>query len=121
MSTEKKVSSLPDCDFGCGGKAEYDFKTALGPWANGCTMHYTQNRAFTSLGTGRGQKLVLRQPPASPQHAASLSYEEWMDEVNEVLDKYDLHTDDLPDQDYADWYEDFISPRQAAARALRYE
>lgn len=120
MSSETKVTTLPTCDF-CGEQAEYDFRTYGGSWANGCDRHWRRNRATEGLGTGNGQRLVLRQPTASPQHDASLSYEEWVDAINEVLEKYDLCIDDLPDQDYADWYEDFISPRQAAARALRYE
>lgn len=49
---------MPRCDF-CSAKAEYDFKTGMGPWAYGCKDHYWENRHFPNLGTGMGQKLVL--------------------------------------------------------------
>lgn len=66
MTTEVKMTTLPDCDF-CKvsrrrvEKAEYDFKTNRGPWAYGCEVHYQLNRLYADLGTGKGQKLVLAQ------------------------------------------------------------
>ncbi len=45
------------CDFNCSKKAEYDFKTKTGPWANGCEAHWIANRFYQELGTGKGQKL----------------------------------------------------------------
>lgn len=56
--TTAKVARLPRCDF-CGKEAEYDFKTKMGPWANGCQEDWEQNRYFTGLGLGMGQKLIL--------------------------------------------------------------
>lgn len=54
-----QVSSIPACNFcAMSGKVEpgpYDFKTKMGPWANGCEAHWLEHRAFESLGTGVGQ------------------------------------------------------------------
>lgn len=64
MGETVKVQEYPHCDF-CHTNddkvvaAEYDFKTNLGPWANGCERHWLQHRAFPELGTGKGQRLVL--------------------------------------------------------------
>ena len=58
MSTQVKVSSLPQCNFGP-EQAEYDFKTVFGPWAYGCREHYEALRQFPELGTGKGQKLIV--------------------------------------------------------------
>lgn len=55
------VTTLPKCDF-CDKKANYDFKTLQGPWANGCPNHYIQWRMFRELGIGKGQQLVLTDP-----------------------------------------------------------
>lgn len=64
MSEQVTVSELPSCDF-CSMEskkveAEYDFKTNRGPWANGCERHWKMHRASPALGTGIGQKLVVR-------------------------------------------------------------
>ncbi len=59
MSKEVKVSELPQCNF-CDARAEYDFAAKMGPWANGCASHWVQYRRHPELGTGRGQRLVLR-------------------------------------------------------------
>jgi hypothetical protein len=65
MSTEVEVAEIPDCDI-CKGNgvktpAEFDGATAMGPWAYMCLIHFM---AFgRGLGTGRGQKLILRQNP----------------------------------------------------------
>jgi len=81
MSTEVKMASLPDCDFetaeGCAihsanpcaacaydkphGKAAYDGKTTMGPWAYMCGICFA--KYGVGLGTGKGQKLVLRDQP----------------------------------------------------------
>lgn len=53
------VKSLPSCDF-CPERAHFDFATKMGPWANGCVSHYYEFRAASSLGTGKGQRLVKR-------------------------------------------------------------
>jgi len=66
MSTTVTVSTLPRCDFadegGCSTQppaARYDFRTAFGPWANGCERHWRQYRATPQLGTGHGQRYHL--------------------------------------------------------------
>jgi len=67
MSTSVQVLSIPDCDI-CkyvgppprqtAQPAAYDGKTVEGPWANMCEFHFQQYGV--GLGTGRGQKLVLK-------------------------------------------------------------
>jgi hypothetical protein len=54
---EAKVNTMPACDFHDACQAQYDFKTSMGPWANGCQIAFDENGG--RLGTGRGQKLVL--------------------------------------------------------------
>lgn len=58
--TEVLVDSIPNCDFPHGAPvpAEYDGKTTSGPWAYMCEVHHLNYGV--GLGTGRGQKLVLR-------------------------------------------------------------
>lgn len=58
MSDKVFVSSLPDCNFHPGVKAAYDGKTVHGPWANMCEACF--GSLGVGLGTGRGQRLVLR-------------------------------------------------------------
>jgi hypothetical protein len=70
MSAQVTVTALPACDFGP-EPAEYDFKTKFGPWANGCERHWKEMRAFPTLGTGQGQKLVVRQSPPGERLAAA--------------------------------------------------
>lgn len=56
------VDSIPACDF-CYDPPDpgpYDFKTKMGPWAHGCKMHYELYRAYTTLGTGKGQLWVTQ-------------------------------------------------------------
>jgi hypothetical protein len=57
INTVIHYGPLPDCDL-CGGRARYDAKTALGPWAYMCLECYKQHAATTKLGTGLGQELV---------------------------------------------------------------
>jgi hypothetical protein len=45
------------------------------------------------------------------------TFEEWMKQVNSHLP---MSSDDLPDVNYRDWYDDGVSPKSAAARALKY-
>ena len=48
------------------------------------------------------------------------SFQEWMNEVDAaVTRKTGLSVHDLPDCSFADWYEDDLSPKSAAARAIR--
>lgn len=61
--TKTYVDSLPTCDF-CGRKAEYDAQTPTGQWANLCPRCFTGFGC--SLGTGRGQKLVVRSEKSAP-------------------------------------------------------
>lgn len=61
MSTEVKVSHLPNCDLcerdGKTVPAAYDGKTVFGPWANMCQDDFITYGV--GLGTGRGQRLIL--------------------------------------------------------------
>jgi hypothetical protein len=51
---------------------------------------------------------------------AKKTFEEWMVEVNKVVEtKVGLGTDDLPDCCYRDWYDNGVSVKSAAARAIR--
>jgi hypothetical protein len=64
MSDTTAVRKLPACDFcaheGRGfTEAAYDFRTTMGPWANGCEEHWREHRATARLGTGSGQRLVV--------------------------------------------------------------
>lgn len=61
MGTEVIVPKLPNCDLPHEEKVEarYDGKTQGGPWAymcEECFDHYG-----VGLGTGRGQRLLLRE------------------------------------------------------------
>lgn len=70
MSVEVVVDTLPDCDFckhqknrsgeGTVNKAAYDASiSGSGSWAYLCEQHFAQYGV--GLGTGRGQRLVLRE------------------------------------------------------------
>jgi len=58
------VDHIPECQF-CqdGTPGPYDFPTRMGPWANGCQMHWRQYRANRSeeLGVGKGQLWILQE------------------------------------------------------------
>lgn len=44
----------------------------------------------------------------------------WMSKVQTIVqNKIGVSTHDIPDQPYMDWYEDEVSPKSAAARAIR--
>jgi len=48
------------------------------------------------------------------------TFDGWMKDVNAILfAKYGLLTNDLPDQLYANWYEDGTSPAEAARRTYK--
>lgn len=48
------------------------------------------------------------------------SFEAWMAKVNAYVEKLaGLSADDLPDCCYRDWYDDGVSPANAARRALK--
>lgn len=55
INTDKRP--IPICDF-CMHAAEYDCRTRLGPWAWACAKHF-EKHGF-ALGTGHGQRLVLK-------------------------------------------------------------
>ena len=49
-----------------------------------------------------------------------LGFAAWMTTVNQyVLDRIGCWADDLPDYCYADAFEDGVSPKSAASRAIR--
>ncbi len=77
--SEVEVGELPDCDMcdqiGVTRDAEYDGATVMGPWANMCGEHF--GRYGVGLGTGRGQRLVLRGIPR-----------ETAERVREVIARY---------------------------------
>lgn len=63
MATEATVDKMPDCDlcslfYGRKRVAKYDGKTRGGPWGYMCEECFQSHGV--GLGTGRGQKLVLR-------------------------------------------------------------
>lgn len=64
--TEAIVARIPDCDIHKydmhqpGVPAEYDAKTKRGPWANMCKSCFAREAAYTTLGVGRGQRLILK-------------------------------------------------------------
>lgn len=65
MGTEVEVTRIPDCDltekYGDHDEpvpAAYDGATILGPWAYMCEACF--QKFGIGLGTGRGQRLVLR-------------------------------------------------------------
>lgn len=53
------VDAIPSCNF-CDLPGEYDFKTVMGPWANGCEKHWMLYRTSAKLGTGIGQKWIQK-------------------------------------------------------------
>ena len=62
MSASVKVPKLPKCDF-CQDEtlAQYDARTTLGSWANMCEAHWKRFRMYLELGTGKGQRLLLKE------------------------------------------------------------
>ncbi len=54
--------------------------------------------------------------------ARIMEFEAWKGYVDGFIAKEagGLTSDDLPDCNYRDWYEDDATPRQAARRAIRY-
>jgi hypothetical protein len=59
------VTSIPQCNFECEKPGPYDFKTIMGPWANGCLEHYQAFRAFPDLGVGKAQIWITEDQVAS--------------------------------------------------------
>jgi len=51
----------------------------------------------------------------------TMTFTEWFQRVDANVDlKTGLSVRDLPDCPFMDWYEDGISPRSAASKAIRY-
>ncbi len=49
------------------------------------------------------------------------SFEDYMKEVDAILSRrVGLTSSDLPDCMYCDWHEDGVSPKSAAAKAIKY-
>lgn len=70
MGDTAYVIKLPDCDIckynsGVIREAHYDGKTRMGPWANMCEAHFQLDGL--GLGTGVGQRLVVRGESASSE------------------------------------------------------
>lgn len=65
MSTEVQVAVIPLCDICKTNPAAYDGKTTIGhgPWAYMCEFCWT-TVGVGQLGTGFGQRLVLRESKA---------------------------------------------------------
>ncbi len=56
-----EVTHIPDCDFCSDGTlGPYDFRTKMGPWANGCENHWKEHRAHPLLGVGHGQLWITK-------------------------------------------------------------
>jgi hypothetical protein len=106
MSTEVKVTTLPDCDICKAQKAEtinraeYDGATTHGPWAYMCQSHFLA--IGLGLGTGRGQKLILR--AEKPSEAAPSGADEQAERIKENLKGVDY--DNLSLADFEDLFED---------------
>lgn len=50
-----------------------------------------------------------------------MSFEQYMQKVDSILSqKVGLTSSDLPDVCYADWHEEGVTPKSAAARAIKY-
>ncbi len=46
-------------------------------------------------------------------------FDQWMKEIDEILERdADINSQDLPDQPYRDWFNDELSAKEAAHRAL---
>lgn len=75
MSDIAYVHTLPDCDIHKhqldtpGVPAAYDAPTKGGPWANMCETCWVTHRRTPELGTGKGQRLVVGEPPARDRKA----------------------------------------------------
>ena len=134
MSTETFVSELPKCDLCVAAgvssplDAEYDGRTIRGSWANMCEAHF---QLFgTGLGTGRGQKLVVRPvtvvetaPDVFEQPDTSKSaFTAWMKKVDAGIGaETGLSAFDLGDQDYRGWFEDGMTPADATMEVVSSE
>lgn len=77
--TWTRVDTIPDCDFHPGTPAYADAKTRGGPWAYVCRGCFTTHSC--SLGTGRGQELLLRAPMRAESEQDKHEFQEGWDSV----------------------------------------
>ena len=98
MSTSVKVSVIPNCDICADAivpqqiSAYADARLSIGPWANVCRKHFDTYQC--SLGTGRGQELVLRKAESEDQD----------ERIKDNLKGVDLNGISL--EDFEDLFED---------------
>ena len=57
------VDKLPKCSIHTDRDAHFDFASTMGPWMYGCELCFA--KYGRGLGVGKGQQLVLRQPPTA--------------------------------------------------------
>lgn len=107
MSAVAYVAVLPGCDI-CPLDsvnrnnpplpAMYDFKTQDGRWANGCEAHYQAFRLYDTLGTGKGQKLIVGEKP-------ELTAAEKRSAIGDALESgdFDEVEDLIGDGDLSEW------------------
>lgn len=109
-----EVTKLPKCDF-CEETAKYDGNTLYAGWANMCLTHF--DRWGVGLGLGLGQELVLKAAPEKKFDKAD--FDVWMRKVNKALiGLCGMHSEDLPDQLYADKYEAGQTPKEVAEEVM---
>jgi hypothetical protein len=99
-ATETVVEVLPDCDFcGNGTKAVVDGRTSMGPWANMCQIHHDKHGV--GLGTGKGQKLKLREPETTPRSGEKVDSPKAAEELrnaSEAAGGWSIEVDELMGQ-----------------------
>ncbi len=70
MAKTRVVNEFPKCAF-CSQQARYDAKTILSVgWAYMCRVHYILLRLHPTLGTGKGQELILKASTGSMSEMA---------------------------------------------------
>jgi hypothetical protein len=53
-------AEIPQCNF-CSEPGPYDFRTIVGPWANGCEEHWRAYRAEPGLDVGVAQLWITEE------------------------------------------------------------
>lgn len=101
MAETAYVAKLPNCDIHKLNKGEevpaaYDAKTLSGQWANLCGDCFPLHAATLTLGTGKGQRLVVGEPPARDRQA----------EFNDAAERgdFDAMSEAVGDGDPADFF-----------------
>lgn len=114
-STTVRVSALPTCNICHAPNAYADCLVPGYAWAYVCRQCYDDYGC--SLGTGRGQELLLI--PTANTPFKDMSFDRWMANVNAVLEAaVGLSADDIDDYDYQDEWAAGVSPGRAARNAL---